>query len=334
MQRRSSDSNLVGTGPIGSPTKVPKQTCGPFRNLTSLYSKYRSDHKSKRSRFGYSLLGESNEGLGRRRMDLETGQEHLLGTSLKASTVSEVEMSPVSPPWVQVADRVKSVIADARGKLVSLQKLQQKRLLRVFDDDGGKGDIEVESTTSKITELLIRGERGIKEIEQFITVEDREIAVNMQRSLAAQWTKVSQDLKTSQKRYMNEIDKRRGGGGVGFSESSTSAAIDAGFTEDQLLELEGVESQIETRTMEIKKIAQSITELNMIFKEMANLVVEQGTILDRIDYNMENVVKDLKQANKELVKAEETQKSSRVQKCILMLVAFIVLNLLIITARG
>ena len=61
--------------PFPSNTRMSKQAVGPVRNLTSLYSKYRTDHKSKRSRFGYSLLGEGNDsqGLGRRRLDIETG---------------------------------------------------------------------------------------------------------------------------------------------------------------------------------------------------------------------------------------------------------------------
>jgi syntaxin 16 len=332
--RRGSLPNLLSSGSPPA-TKPLSQALGPIRSLTHLYAKFRNDHKSKRSRFGYSLLGENNEGLGRKRVDLETGEEHLLESTAKGKGGVEVEMARTAPPWVQVSDRVKDCISKSRDKLISLQKLQQKRLLRVFDDDGGKGDIDVETTANTITNLLYQGERGIKELERFMTEDEKEVIVNIQRALATQLTKVSQDFKSSQKSYMNEIRKRKAGPSL-FSDSSTSATdiLDAGFTEDQLLELEGIESQVETRSQEINKIAKSITELNSVFKELANLVVEQGTILDRIDYNMENVVKDTAKANQELVKAENYQKGSRVQKCILMLVAFIVFNLLLITARN
>ena len=37
------------------------------------------------------------------------------------------------------------------------------------------------------------------------------------------------------------------------------------------------------------RAAQSIEELSEIFKELAVLVIDQGTILDRIDFNMEQV---------------------------------------------
>ena len=40
------------------------------------------------------------------------------------------------------------------------------------------------------------------------------------------------------------------------------------------------------RDEEIVRIAKSIEELAAIFKELAVLVIDQGTILDRIDYNM------------------------------------------------
>lgn len=44
------------------------------------------------------------------------------------------------------------------------------------------------------------------------------------------------------------------------------------------------------RDVEIQQIAKSIEELSQIFKELAVLVIDQGTILDRIDFNMEQVV--------------------------------------------
>ena len=41
------------------------------------------------------------------------------------------------------------------------------------------------------------------------------------------------------------------------------------------------------------------------------MVIEQGTILDRIDYNLVNTVQDLKQADKELIKAHHYQKDQQ-----------------------
>ena len=54
------------------------------------------------------------------------------------------------------------------------------------------------------------------------------------------------------------------------------------------------------REREINDIAQGIIELADIFKDLQNMVIDQGTMLDRIDYNVERMTVDVKGAEKEL----------------------------------
>ena len=46
-------------------------------------------------------------------------------------------------------------------------------------------------------------------------------------------------------------------------------------------------NDVDQRNQDIMEIAKSIEDLAIVFKELAVLVIDQGTILDRIDYNME-----------------------------------------------
>ena len=165
-------------------------------------------------------------------MDLETGEEHLLDSRARDSGKSELELRSLSPPWVPLVERIKDSIAKMKEKLVSLHKLQQRRLLRVFDEDGGKGDIDVENASTAITNLLFQSERGIKELERYATQEERDVVLNVQKSLATQLSQVSVEFRKSQKHYMNEVRKRRPGGASSslIGETSTSGVIDAGFT--------------------------------------------------------------------------------------------------------
>lgn len=55
------------------------------------------------------------------------------------------------------------------------------------------------------------------------------------------------------------------------------------------------------REKEINDIAKGIIELADIFRELQNMVIDQGTMLDRIDYNIERMAKNVKGADKELV---------------------------------
>lgn len=54
-------------------------------------------------------------------------------------------------------------------------------------------------------------------------------------------------------------------------------------------------------------------------------VFSVGTILDRIDYNMENAVEHAREGVKQLHKAEEHQKANLAIKCIILLVVLIII---------
>lgn len=56
----------------------------------------------------------------------------------------------------------------------------------------------------------------------------------------------------------------------------------------------------------------------MFFQDLAQLVVDQGTILDRIDYNVEHSVMQIKSAHRHVQKAEQNQKTRKMQ-CIVVL---------------
>lgn len=61
------------------------------------------------------------------------------------------------------------------------------------------------------------------------------------------------------------------------------------------------DAAINQREREITDIAKGIIELADIFKELQTMVIDQGTMLDRIDYNIENMAVHVKAAEKELV---------------------------------
>lgn len=93
-----------------------------------------------------------------------------------------------------------------------------------------------------------------------------------------------------------------------------------------------------TKTMEIRErevmgIVKSIVDLNQVYKDLSHLVEEQGTILDRIDYNVESTQTRVYQGLQELKKAERYQRANRKMYCIFILsvVTLFLIILLIIT---
>lgn len=74
------------------------------------------------------------------------------------------------------------------------------------------------------------------------------------------------------------------------------------------------------RQGDIGKLVRQINELAVIFKELSILVVEQGTVLDRIDYNVSAARKQVEEGKKELDKAANAEKSTRAKSVLTCLV--------------
>lgn len=86
------------------------------------------------------------------------------------------------------------------------------------------------------------------------------------------------------------------------------------------------QNELDTRHSdeEINGLVKSINDLAAIFKDLSVLVVEQGTILDRIDYNIESAKDDMVSANKDLSAVHKSEKSIRARNCIKCQVTWII----------
>lgn len=58
--------------------------------------------------------------------------------------------------------------------------------------------------------------------------------------------------------------------------------------------------QIRERDKELTHIAQSIADLAELFKDLSTLVIDQGTLLDSVEYNIEQTSVQMSEAVKEL----------------------------------
>uniref|UniRef100_M1BIG8 Syntaxin n=1 Tax=Solanum tuberosum TaxID=4113 RepID=M1BIG8_SOLTU len=70
------------------------------------------------------------------------------------------------------------------------------------------------------------------------------------------------------------------------------------------------EAIIEERDLGIQEVQQQIGEVNEIFKDLAVLVHEQGTMIDDIGSNIENSHAATAQGRSQLAKAAKTQRSN------------------------
>uniref|UniRef100_A0A7N0U4D8 t-SNARE coiled-coil homology domain-containing protein n=1 Tax=Kalanchoe fedtschenkoi TaxID=63787 RepID=A0A7N0U4D8_KALFE len=90
------------------------------------------------------------------------------------------------------------------------------------------------------------------------------------------------------------------------------------------------EAIIEEREQGIQEIQQQIGEVNEIFKDLAVLVHEQGTMIDDIGSNIEGAQAATVQAKSQLAKASKTQRSNSSLTCLLLVIFGIILLIIIV----
>jgi syntaxin 16 len=296
------------------------------RNLTSTFIRFRNDRRAKRS---FNDVVNT----GARLLDLEANDRGPGGAGVSVE-MTETKLPPV---WTDCAEQAREDIKNIKQKLVQLTKAQQKRLLKVFGDDDAP-DKEVEAISSQISQLVRQCEQTIHQVKTRGADRDRtekEVSCrqNVQKGLATSLQTLSQQFRQSQKDYLGKIRERQTGA-LWDEPLKGGDDFDLGFSDEQAQELDHMEINATQRSQEICQIATSINELHTVFKELAVLVIDQGSILDRIDYNIEQVVVQSQEANKQLQKAEESSKSNRAMKCIMILVTINMLLIVILIVKA
>ncbi|XP_067128029.1 syntaxin-like [Centruroides vittatus] len=82
---------------------------------------------------------------------------------------------------------------------------------------------------------------------------------------------------------------------------------------------------INARHADIMKLERNIKELHEMFMDMAMIIENQGEIIDRIEFNVQNTVEYTEKAKNEIVQALELQKKSRKLKIIIIVVVLVII---------
>lgn len=90
------------------------------------------------------------------------------------------------------------------------------------------------------------------------------------------------------------------------------------------------EALIVEREEEIRNIEQGVGDLNVLFRQVAQIVTEQGEQLTSIADNVEDVRDDTRGAQVELRQAARHQKAARNKGCCLMLILAVILTIIIL----
>ncbi|KAK4623546.1 t-SNARE affecting a late Golgi compartment protein 2 [Fulvia fulva] len=327
---------------------------GAWRDRTNLFISYRQSythHPAKRARF----TGPSHG----RFTDEPTDSERAgLMSNAEGDGDAVIEMDILPPRWLDIQDEISQVLGDIAGKMRRLDQMHAKHVLPGFDDESvkAKEEREIEGLTQDITRDFTTCQKAIRRIDRLVQEQqhqnrggvsnaDATMAKNLKMSLASRIGDVSTSFRKKQSAYMKKL-RQLGGMGTSspFDRSGTPMAqnpyndpammdseADRSSAQSTLLQTAQVrkrtgvqDAAIEQREREIEKIAQGIIDLSNLFQEIQTMVIDQGTVLDRIDYNVDRTAEHVKEADKELKVATGYQKRSTKRKIILLLVLIVV----------
>lgn len=244
------------------------------------------------------------------------------------------------PAWVDLSEEISANVQRARQKMAELAKAHAKALMPSFGD-GKEDQHAIETLSYEITDLIKRSEKRLRSLSATGPSEDSNVRKNVQRSLATDLQNLSVELRKKQSTYLKRLrQQKEGQDGVDLEinlNGSKSRYEDDDldnmvFNEHQMAKLKKSEAFTVEREKEIEQVVESVNELAQIMKDLSVLVIDQGTIVDRIDYNIQNVATTVEDGLKQLQKAERTQKKGGMVMCatVLLIMCFVMLILLII----
>ncbi|EJD02948.1 t-SNARE [Fomitiporia mediterranea MF3/22] len=343
-----------------SPTSPVSQAAAPTtRSRTLLFVSYRdSTARSSRSRRKNPFLPQSaipytdSDGNG---FHADDEQSHLISHSDDPTGHVALDID-VPPKWVDISDQVHDILAATQQKISILERLHAKHVLPGFADRSAE-EREIEAVTTDITRDFRRCQSLVQSIPAATASQQRHAfpprsqaqsrheklaAQNVQRALAAKVQELSAAFRKKQRVYLETLqghaiknqDLLVASGAVTLKGSEGMSDLDEDMrvaarnqTSSSQLQQQQIEADVDVdlqaRDREITEIARSISALAELFKDLSTLVIDQGTLLDSVEYNIEQTSVNMAEAVTELRVAEGYQKNTGRRKCIFLLLLII-----------
>jgi syntaxin 16 len=225
-----------------------------------------------------------------------------------------------------------------------LQEKQQQRLIPKFDDQENKKlnksikEISTEMTQElkqcqNILKEIINDKEDLNDINNFreLNATNVQIKQNMKQNIITKLNDFTKKFKLNQELYNNKfqdfvIDEE-------MANKSFSIRKNEEKNSNDFLSTQENNDQLRRRDEDLTNLLKSVNDLAQIFKDMQTLVMEQGTILDRIDYNIDITSSNISQGKKNITKADKHMKNNCFRNVIIILIVIIFIEALLLVLK-
>ena len=225
-----------------------------------------------------------------------------------------------------------------------MQEKQQQRLIPKFDDQENKKlnksikEISTEMTQElkqcqNILKEIINDKEDLNDINNFseLNATNVQIKQNMKQNIITKLNDFTKKFKLNQELYNNKfqdfvIDEEMANKSFSIRKNEEKNSKDFLSTQEN-------NDQLQRRDEDLTNLLKSVNELAQIFKDMQTLVMEQGTILDRIDYNIDIASSNISQGKKNITKADKHMKNNCFRNVIIILIVIIFIEALLLVFK-
>lgn len=248
------------------------------------------------------------------------------------------ERNQAPPSFVGQSEALQYQMTRVQDRVNQLDDLHKRHMAQPTLDE--TEEIEIKDRTKEVTEMFSECHNQLKYIRRSTChYHGREATLtqNLITFLSGQLQDITSGFRKSQNEYLTRIKNREEKSAnlfdIGEEVDPLTAALDRKLNQQTQLMVEDNSIFVEQREREIQNIVKSISDLNIIFKELATMVTEQGTIVDRIDYNIEHTNIKVHDGLEQIKKAAIYQKNDKKMHCILILAVIVMIELIILVFK-
>jgi syntaxin 16 len=260
-------------------------------------------------------------------------------TSHLISSKDKIELQNINiPKYMEVYEQCNNLLKDFELEFNKLKEEQQKRIVPNFNESESKLiNQNIQYISNKMTQKLKKCKYLAKDLKIYLVNSylDDNIKINMYQNLLNRLADATRSLQRNEEQYLQKFKE------FGENESffGNNNIINNNYdsietTQTQNFYTNSSDKKVDIskeRNKELDQMITTVQELKKMFEEVSNMVILQGSILDRIDYNTYQARHNIRRGNREMQEANERLKSGCLRKVNQILIfAIFIMSILII----
>ena len=255
-------------------------------------------------------------------------------TSQLISSNEKIELQNINnPKYMDIYEQCDNILKEFDIEFNKLKEEQQKRIVPNFNETESKLITQnIQMISNKMTQQLKKCKQSVKELKILLANSDidENVKNNMCQNLLNRLAETSRALQINEERQLQKYQEFNGVEDSFFNINNYDS-IETNQTQNfRSIDTKKLDINKE-RNKEIDLIVKTVNELKEIFLDVSNLIIEQGTILDRIDYNTYQARHNIRRGNNEMEETHERLKSGCLRRInqILIICIFVMAILII-----